>query len=1006
MQTRVGIFCDRLLEASWLIAAVATPLFLSSYAPRAFDAPKTVLIRGLALLMLLAWLVKKADAEMGRRVAASPRLPISAPPPVLLAVLLGTVYCAATITSIAPRLSLWGSYQRLQGTYTTLSYIVIFLLTAYHLRRSEQVQRLVTAILLSSLPVCFFGLAQQFNLDPISWTGEERVGIFSTLGHPLYLAGYLIMVIPLTLEHLAQIVKNPVTDSFTRARLIPAIALTLLLGLQLTTFILTQSRGPTLGLAAGFLVMFLAWAYTHGRRNLAFLTLGIGLEVFLLVILLNLPNTPFPGAQKTIERLPYLGRISRILETQGGSGGFRLVLWDSTVQLMASDPARLALGYGPETYAITILPYYPQNLVSPSSERLPDRAHNETFDILTTTGLLGLLAHLLLIGGVFYYGVHRLGIASTRHQRMALSGTMAFAVVAGGLGPRAITGGWGLSGLGVSLGLVAGCIFFLAVRALTSRQPFPTLRSPPAFLSALLAAIVAHLIEISFGIAIPTTRLYFWLFAAAIVSPLYAVVRQEAPVQVPAATAQPRAANQRNQTPGGPPGLLDARPALATLLALALVTLAFGLVDPYQFNLAAHYFILPLLILMTWITGGLMTTIGVSSGLPLHNVQGKLLNAAKGHAGKPVWLNSAWLPWIIAGGLFLVYVVTQVPIYLATQDVAVVLVHYVAWVLMLVPVVALLLPEPVWPRGQTGSHWPALTSSLAMLVFIAGVWANLRLIQADIYLTLGTLRAAAQDWNRSQEDFHRALTLAPDQSLYYQRLAQMNLDRAQAAADPAEKEVWLQRGAGAIDRARTLNPLFVDQVYNSAQYYLVWAQLTRDPRLRQERADQALGFCRQAAQMFPANPDIYTTCGLAYQIKGDYDQALAAYQHALKLNPGLAQPHLYIGNAYQQGGKVSEAIAAYQQALALDPKLIDARRGLAGLYLQQGNMPAALEEARRVVELAPDDFASHRDLAIIYQRAGQLDEALNEATAAWNRAPADQRPALAELIEALKARQP
>ncbi len=1029
MQTRIGIFCDRLLEAGWLTAAVVVPLFFNSYAPRAFDAPKTILIRSIALLMLLAWLGKWAGEQGSRgaevklsplnarsrgstsvRAAGTPARhvtygranacgdsvssPLLGPRDrallLLSALLLGTVYVATTLTSIAPRLSLWGSYQRLQGTYTTLSYIVIFLLTAHHLRRSDQVQRLVTAILLTSWPVCLFGLAQQLGLDPIAWTGEERAGIFSTQGHPLYLAAYLIMVIPLTVERLLRAVEqNSATHAPPRARWVLATGLAVLLSLQLVSLVLTQSRAPTLGLIAGLLVMFLVWAYRCRRRALAFTVLAVGLEAFLLLILLNLPNTPFPGARETIDRLPYLGRISRIFEAQSGSGLFRITLWNNTAELMAADPSRLILGYGPETYAITILPYYPQPLLSPTAERLPDRAHNETFDLLATTGLLGLVVYLLLFGAVLYAGLQNLGVVHTRRQRTALAGSMALAMVAGAIVPRGITGNWSLSGLGISLGLVTGFLLFLIGRTLTSRQ-FPTVTpGPPAFLSALLAAVVAHLVEISFGIAIPTTRLYFWLFAAVIAGAARLEPQPESLAPTPVVTARPYATTTRHsRTSSTVPVAPDSRPVLATLLAMVLITLAFDMADVYQFNLTAKNYIVPLIILGTWVAGSLIETSKIPSA----------------HRDRLAPLNLTWPSLVIAGGLFAAYALSRAPLELATHDAAVVLVHYTAWIFMLAVVLALVLPGPLSPSSSFLPRLRMLIYGLLILVFVTVSWWNLRLIQADVYLTLGRLYAEARDWDRSLDAFRRALSLAPDESFYYQHVAQMYLDRSNVASESAEKEMWLQRGAANIDRARLLNPLFVDQVYNSAQYYLFWAQLTREPRLRQERLDLALDFCQQAAQMFPANPDIYTTCGLAYQFKGDYDRALAKYQHALKLKPDLAQAYLYIGNTYLQGGKPGEAAAAYQQALNLNPNLVDARRGLAQLYLEQGDAHRALEEARRVVELAPDDFTSHRDLAIIYRKLGEWDQALSEATAAWNRAPSDQRPVLANLIEELKAR--
>ncbi|KAA0209703.1 nickel-responsive transcriptional regulator NikR, partial [bacterium] len=57
--------------------------------------------------------------------------------------LLILIYLISTIFSLSPLVSLWGSYQRMQGTYSMLSYIVVFALIAGNLRTREQVERLV-----------------------------------------------------------------------------------------------------------------------------------------------------------------------------------------------------------------------------------------------------------------------------------------------------------------------------------------------------------------------------------------------------------------------------------------------------------------------------------------------------------------------------------------------------------------------------------------------------------------------------------------------------------------------------------------------------------------------------------------------------------------------------------------------------------------------------------------------------------------------------------------------
>ena len=59
--------------------------------------------------------------------------------------------------------SWFGSYQRLQGTYSFLSYVLIGVLTAATLRRPEQLRRLQHAIIVTSLACSIYGVVQHYE---------------------------------------------------------------------------------------------------------------------------------------------------------------------------------------------------------------------------------------------------------------------------------------------------------------------------------------------------------------------------------------------------------------------------------------------------------------------------------------------------------------------------------------------------------------------------------------------------------------------------------------------------------------------------------------------------------------------------------------------------------------------------------------------------------------------------------------------------------------------------
>lgn len=108
------------------------------------------------------------------------------------------VHFLTTLTSVFPRASLYGGYVRQQGTLSVLAYIGLFFLLAFNLRRKEQLERLITVIVVTSVPSVLYGLVQNLGIDPLPWLGNVQARVASTMGNAIFIAAYLIMVLPLT----------------------------------------------------------------------------------------------------------------------------------------------------------------------------------------------------------------------------------------------------------------------------------------------------------------------------------------------------------------------------------------------------------------------------------------------------------------------------------------------------------------------------------------------------------------------------------------------------------------------------------------------------------------------------------------------------------------------------------------------------------------------------------------------------------------------------------------
>jgi O-antigen ligase/cytochrome c-type biogenesis protein CcmH/NrfG len=364
------------LEASWLAAATLTPLVFNPWGMNAFELPKTALLQALTLLMGLAaaaQIIETRDDDKGGLL----HYPLT---PLLLPVsLLGTAYVLATIFSVSPQTSLWGSYERQQGLLTHSAYLALFLFAATHLRAHAQVERLWKALVWGSAPVVAYGLLQVVVPDPLGWQNTGASAVLSTIGRSNFLGSYLVLIVPLTAALITQ----------ARRRWPHAL---LLIG-QLACLALTQARGAWVGMGAAIIASLLAWAITTRDRRPALVALAMMVLGVSFVGLLNLPNGPLaPLAQ-----LPGLDRLASLSRTNAGSTAARLTIWRNTLPLILSRPW---LGYGPETIRIVFARVSPPEMVFFEGRHIYiDRAHNLWLDLGMSAGLAGIVAFgAVLIG--------------------------------------------------------------------------------------------------------------------------------------------------------------------------------------------------------------------------------------------------------------------------------------------------------------------------------------------------------------------------------------------------------------------------------------------------------------------------------------------------------------------------------------------------------------------------------------------------------------------------------
>jgi O-antigen ligase len=371
-----GTWIARIGEALWLVAAAAVPLVFSPWTHNGFELPKTALLKTLVLLMGLATLLQVIDGQKGAKGDRAPAIPRCLLWPALI---LAGVATLATATSINPRVSLWGSYERQQGLLTLGAYLGLFAFTAANLRTRAQVQRLLAAIAWGSAPVVVYGLVQAAGLDPMDWHTDAASPVLSTIGRANFLGSYLGIAIPLTVGKML----------LTRRRWPYAL---LLIG-QGACLALTQARGAWIGLGAAAVVGLLAWTLATRDRRPALAALLLLILSAAFLVLLNLPGGPLAA----LAGVPGFDRLAALTRTDAGSTAARLTIWRTSLDLISARPW---LGYGPETMRPVFARVFPPQIVYYQGRHATvDRAHNLWLDLGMSVGLTGTAVFAALLAG-------------------------------------------------------------------------------------------------------------------------------------------------------------------------------------------------------------------------------------------------------------------------------------------------------------------------------------------------------------------------------------------------------------------------------------------------------------------------------------------------------------------------------------------------------------------------------------------------------------------------------
>ena len=1104
MKTKLSLFSEKLIEAGWLAAVVGVPLFFNIYTARTFEPDKITLMRSIALVMLLAWLVKvleegiasKGEQSFGQRLKTWLKQPMTLP-----VLVIALVYVISTVFSISPRVSFWGSYQRLQGSYTFLSYILIFALMAATMNSRAQIERFITTVIIASVPVALYGIIQHNGLDPLPWAGDVTKRVASNMGNAIFVSSYLVMVIPLTVSRLVRSMKAIITeDQASWGHTILAAVYIFVLAIQLLTVWYSVSRGPQIGLLGafaliGFLLILNLRHKAEDKSRLSFKEIGLsvgfaiavglvaalvgalgygigwGIEALLQSARLQLEGAAIVGGLiggvigfagafvymaaakkgwrwmwvtwlviglvggvglisfllvlknpegplKSLREITAFRRLAGTLDTEGGTGKVRVLIWEGALNLIkphrplgiegdytdSFNSIRPLIGYGPESMFNAFAYVYPTELAHVEQRgSSADRSHNETMDALVMTGALGLIAFYFLMGSLFYYLLKWLGWIPNKRAGQGLVGLMAIAGVLGIFTPYFLKGDFILSAVGLPFSLYGAMFLYLLWRAFISQpESGAGVSSAPILLIGFLGAFVGHFLEVHFVFSIAATYTYFWAYLGVVVAlakmqklmvaeiqPAAVLPAAEAAVEAnaPAKKTPKRRQRSRSRAPKrsapASPAVYRAAPenwdtwlgSMGLSMAIILVILIFDFV-PVQFDLSTGRYSLVWMSSITILVGVAIALADVATKKdswqsPVNWGRGVLLYGVTslGYAGFYAIFHSVQRGNLINGG-------ARSAVDAANGVVGLLIGFYIALFLLMVITAIMLMQKQAkrLPFWQAGNWW--LYPPLAAAVFLMIFFKNINVVKADIYLKEGERYRNARQWDNAIALHKAGVDADSDEDFYDLMLALDYQLQAQDAKLPPQQrqQAWL-KGEEIALKARDLNKYNPDNTGNMGRYYFTLGQV-----LDKSYYQKAIEDFEKVIQLAPQNVQYYNLLAQVHYLLGDYDEALNWLEQSVALDDEYAPTWLQLGDTYAAKANVDKALEAHQEAIRMSPgSFADAN------FDNRLNFYLSSQRSEDLIQAFEDYLADHpKDkqqrvplwaIGHIYLRSGNLDKA-------------------------------
>jgi putative inorganic carbon (hco3(-)) transporter len=379
---RLNKVCQQIITLSFFLLFFFIPLIMTPWNYELFEFNKMLLVYFLTTIIISSWLVRmiiKRRIFFQRSFWDIPLLIF------LFSQFLSFLF------SIDQHTSFWGYYSRFNGgLLSIICFSLLYWAFTSNMDRKNTL-RLIYFTLISSALVAIYGIAEHFGIDAKQWVQDVRARVFSTLGQPNWLAAWLITLVPLTWGFILRLKSKKQSFIFY-----------LLFTILLLCFLYTKSRSGLLGLGVSFL-SFWGLVFWLRRFELKKIVKPFLIITSLLIIFNLFVFTPWqPKFLNFKSETTQTPNASQGIPTGGTeSGEIRKIVWQGALAIWKHHPS---LGTGPETFAYSYHWYRPREHNDVSEwDFLYNKAHNEYLNYMATTGTLGIISYLILIGSFIFW---------------------------------------------------------------------------------------------------------------------------------------------------------------------------------------------------------------------------------------------------------------------------------------------------------------------------------------------------------------------------------------------------------------------------------------------------------------------------------------------------------------------------------------------------------------------------------------------------------------------------